>query len=170
LVARCPPSEQFCSDRRHQQVQTPRGGVVTEGGKVRVRSVPAICRRGPALGRAIQDRRREEAPVRAGAHVDPAAIASDALVTAIQGPHQGDVRHPGVEVTFDTVDSAIAHADQLAAKLGLNRSTHEVRGRSVRVRHSSTWLRYSETSESERGYPKRRYCTPSLGLVFPLFS
>jgi hypothetical protein len=35
--------------------------------------------------------------------------------------------------TFDTVDSAIAHADQLATDLGRNRSTHEVRGRSVRV-------------------------------------
>ncbi len=35
--------------------------------------------------------------------------------------------------TFDTVDSAIAHADQLAAKLGRNRSAQEARGRSVRV-------------------------------------
>jgi hypothetical protein len=34
---------------------------------------------------------------------------------------------------FDTVDSAIAHADQLAAKLGRNRSAQETRGRSVRV-------------------------------------
>jgi hypothetical protein len=35
--------------------------------------------------------------------------------------------------TFDTVDSAIAHADQLAAKLGRNRSAQEARGCSVRV-------------------------------------
>jgi hypothetical protein len=35
--------------------------------------------------------------------------------------------------TFDTVDSAIAHADQLAAKLGRNRSAQEARRRSVRV-------------------------------------
>jgi hypothetical protein len=34
---------------------------------------------------------------------------------------------------FDTVASAMAHADQLAAKLGRNRSTHEVPRRFVRV-------------------------------------
>ena len=35
--------------------------------------------------------------------------------------------------TFDAVDSAKAHADQLAAKLGPNRSAHEILGRFVRV-------------------------------------
>jgi hypothetical protein len=35
--------------------------------------------------------------------------------------------------TFYTVDSAMAHADQLAAKLGHNRSTYEIHGRFVRV-------------------------------------
>jgi hypothetical protein len=35
--------------------------------------------------------------------------------------------------TFDTVDSARAHADQLAAQLGGNRSAHEIHGRFVRV-------------------------------------
>ena len=35
--------------------------------------------------------------------------------------------------TFDAVDSAKAHADQLAAKLGRNRSAHEILGRFVRV-------------------------------------
>jgi Domain of unknown function (DUF6894) len=34
---------------------------------------------------------------------------------------------------FDTADSAMAHADQLAARLGRNRSAHEIRGRFVRV-------------------------------------
>jgi hypothetical protein len=34
---------------------------------------------------------------------------------------------------FDTVVSAVAHADQLAAKLGRNRSAHEIDGRFVRV-------------------------------------
>jgi Domain of unknown function (DUF6894) len=35
--------------------------------------------------------------------------------------------------TLDTVDSAKAHADRLAAKLGRNRSDGEIRGRFVRV-------------------------------------
>jgi hypothetical protein len=35
--------------------------------------------------------------------------------------------------TFDAVDSAKAHADQLAAKLGRNKSAHEILGRFVRV-------------------------------------
>jgi hypothetical protein len=35
--------------------------------------------------------------------------------------------------TFDAVDSAKAHADQLAAKLGRDRSAHEILGRFVRV-------------------------------------
>jgi hypothetical protein len=35
--------------------------------------------------------------------------------------------------TFDSVDSAIAHANELAAQLGRNRSVQEVRGRAVRV-------------------------------------
>jgi uncharacterized protein DUF6894 len=35
--------------------------------------------------------------------------------------------------TFDTVDSAMAHADQLAAKLGRNRSADAIHGRFVRV-------------------------------------
>jgi hypothetical protein len=35
--------------------------------------------------------------------------------------------------TFDAVDSAMAHADQLAAKLGRNRSTQENHRRFVRV-------------------------------------
>jgi hypothetical protein len=34
--------------------------------------------------------------------------------------------------TFDSVDSAIAHANELAAQLG-HRSAHEARGRAVRV-------------------------------------
>jgi hypothetical protein len=40
-------------------------------------------------------------------------------------------RHDGK--TFDTVDSAMAHADQMAAQLGRNRSAHEIHGRFVRV-------------------------------------
>ena len=42
---------------------------------------------------------------------------------------------PGLheDKAFDTVDSAMAHADQLAAELGRNRSTHEILGRFVRV-------------------------------------
>jgi hypothetical protein len=35
--------------------------------------------------------------------------------------------------TFDTVESARAHADRLAAQLGGNRSAHEIHGRFVRV-------------------------------------
>jgi hypothetical protein len=35
--------------------------------------------------------------------------------------------------TFDIVDSAMAHADQLAAKLGHNRSAYDILGRFVRV-------------------------------------
>ena len=35
--------------------------------------------------------------------------------------------------TFDAVDSAKAHADQLAAKLGRDRSAREILGRFVRV-------------------------------------
>ena len=34
--------------------------------------------------------------------------------------------------TFDTVDSAMVHADQLAAKLEHNRSTQEIHGASFR--------------------------------------
>lgn len=34
---------------------------------------------------------------------------------------------------FDTVDSAMDHADQLAAELGRNRSAHEIHGRFVQV-------------------------------------
>ena len=35
--------------------------------------------------------------------------------------------------TFDSVDFAIAHANELAAQLGRNRSAQEARGRAVRV-------------------------------------
>ena len=40
---------------------------------------------------------------------------------------------PHEDKTFDAVDSAKAHADQLAAKLGRNRSAHEILGRFVWV-------------------------------------
>jgi hypothetical protein len=36
--------------------------------------------------------------------------------------------------TFDTVESARAHADRLAAQLGVNRSAREIHGRFVRVK------------------------------------
>jgi hypothetical protein len=40
---------------------------------------------------------------------------------------------PHEDKTLDAVDSAKAHADQLAAKLGRNRSAHEILGRFVWV-------------------------------------
>ena len=46
-------------------------GVVTEGGNVRVRSVPSIRRRDPALGCSSHDRCGEAPSARAGAHMDP---------------------------------------------------------------------------------------------------
>src|SRR3954451_23770260 len=62
--------ELFCSDGRASIGAGFRGGVVTEGGNVRVRSIPAICRRGHALGRAVQNRGREAASDRAAVHMD----------------------------------------------------------------------------------------------------
>jgi hypothetical protein len=35
--------------------------------------------------------------------------------------------------TLNTIESAMAHADQLAAKLGRNRNASEIRGKFVRV-------------------------------------
>ena len=60
--------------------------------------------------------------------------------------------------TFDAVDSAKAHADQLAAKLGRNRSAHEILGRFVRVT--------DEDGDEPRLAPHRRTLhAASVGVI-----
>ena len=60
-----------------------------------------------------------------------AAIVSAAVVSGIQERPMPRLDE-GKE--FGTADRARAHADELAAQLGHNRSSHENRGRFVRVR------------------------------------
>jgi hypothetical protein len=112
------------------QALQPRGDV-TEGGNVRVRSVPAICRRSPALGRSIQTEEEKRLLLELARTWRKAASASVAMVS---GTQERPMPRLDEGKEFGTADRARRHADELAAQLGHNRSSHENRGRFVRVR------------------------------------
>jgi hypothetical protein len=58
----------------------------------------------------------------------------ESSAAVVSGSQRGPMKRLDEGKEFDTADRARAHADELAAQFGHNRSCHENRGRFVRVR------------------------------------